>query len=207
MSRVLAGLMVVLLTAGCGGSADGFADSGAENPGTVPDGGHGQKDATTDAPQTLMSNALVSITVSPAAATLAMLNGAIKTKAFTATAHYANNTTQVLGSSVGWSVDQLPIGTVDTSGLFKPTGTEGGLVHVTASYGGVSGSAALTVTLHVTSNPAALTPAAQATLTGAATADTSVVWAYPYDGTVFPRDRLAPVLMWNGGVAGDVPIT
>jgi hypothetical protein len=205
MSRVLAGLMVVLLATGCGSSsADGFADGGTGAPGAVSDGGHGLKDAKADAPQSLMSNAIVSIGVSPAAATLAMLNGAIKTKAFTATAHYANTTTQVLGSSVGWSVDQLPIGTVNTHGLFKPTGTEGGVVHITATYGGMSGSAALTVTLHVTSNPAGLTPAAQASLTGATTADTSVVWAYPYDGTVFPRDLAAPVLMWNGGVAGDV---
>jgi hypothetical protein len=206
MSRVHAGLLVVLL-AGCGSSAAGFADGGVGDTGAVPDSGRSGKDAKADSPQMLVSDQLMSISVSPASATLTILNGAIQTKGFTATAHYANDTSQVLSSSdgsVGWTVDELPIGTVGTKGLFTPTGTEGGVVHVTATYGGMNGSAALTVMLHVTSNPAGLTPAAEATLTGATTPDTSVVWAYPYDGTVFPRDLAAPVLMWNGGVAGDV---
>ncbi|MEO6572392.1 MAG: hypothetical protein ABIP89_01040, partial [Polyangiaceae bacterium] len=31
----------------------------------------------------------------------------------------------------------------------------------------------------------------------------SVVWAYPYDGTVFPRGIAGPPLMWNNGGAAD----
>jgi hypothetical protein len=33
--------------------------------------------------------------------------------------------------------------------------------------------------------------------------DGSVVWAYPYDGMVYPRGIGAPPLMWNGGAATD----
>jgi hypothetical protein len=53
-------------------------------------------------------------------------------------------------------------------------------------------------------NPGGLTPAEIDLLknpTGGQ--DGSIVWAYPYDGTVWPKGILAPELMWNGGGAGD----
>jgi WD40-like Beta Propeller Repeat len=40
-------------------------------------------------------------------------------------------------------------------------------------------------------------------LRGATTIDPAITWAYPYNGTVFPKGLLAPVMMWNGGGAGD----
>ncbi|HEY8086957.1 MAG TPA: hypothetical protein VIF09_03910, partial [Polyangiaceae bacterium] len=45
--------------------------------------------------------------------------------------------------------------------------------------------------------------AVQTALGGATAPDASVVWAYPYDGTVWPRGLLAPILQWNGGAATD----
>ena len=36
-------------------------------------------------------------------------------------------------------------------------------------------------------------------LQGATQPDASVVWTYPYDGTVWPRGLLPPILQWNGG--------
>jgi hypothetical protein len=36
-----------------------------------------------------------------------------------------------------------------------------------------------------------------------ASQDPAIAWAYPYDGTVFPRGLDAPDLMWAGGVVTD----
>ena len=44
---------------------------------------------------------------------------------------------------------------------------------------------------------------AQGPLQSATAPDASVVWAYPYDGTVWPRGLLSPNLQWNGGAATD----
>ncbi|HVY47224.1 MAG TPA: hypothetical protein VHB21_15155, partial [Minicystis sp.] len=44
----------------------------------------------------------------------------------------------------------------------------------------------------------------QAALESATTPDATVQWAYPYDGTAFPRGIGAPLLMWNNGAASDV---
>jgi hypothetical protein len=46
-------------------------------------------------------------------------------------------------------------------------------------------------------------PTAQTQLNGASAPDPNVVWAYPYDGTVWPRGLLPPILQWNGGAATD----
>jgi hypothetical protein len=52
-------------------------------------------------------------------------------------------------------------------------------------------------------NPAALSaPDVQTLIAGGAPG--SMKWLYPYDGTVFPRGLLAPLLMWDGGAADAV---
>src|SRR5262249_30177838 len=67
----------------------------------------------------------------------------------------------------------------------------------------------LTVKLHVIDaapDPAshdALVAASAGVPRQAASQDPAVTWAYPYDGTVFPRGLAAPELMWNGGSSSD----
>src|SRR5580658_6790053 len=51
--------------------------------------------------------------------------------------------------------------------------------------------------------PGSVPTNAQTGLTGATAPDTSVVWAYPYDWTVWARGLLPPTLQWNGGAATD----
>src|SRR6202043_1959798 len=46
-------------------------------------------------------------------------------------------------------------------------------------------------------------PSVQTAVQGPTAPDGSVVWAYPYDGTVWPRGLLPPILQWNGGAATD----
>ncbi len=153
---------------------------------------------------TLGGPTLQSITVAPAQASIELLNGVLVTQAFTATGVFADGSMQALSQAVSWSVDSSPVGAIDGSGLYTPTDTVGGLVNVTATYNGQTGTAQLTVKLHLTANPSMVPAASQMALTTATTADTSVVWAYPYDGTVFPRGLGAPPLMWNGSTAGDL---
>jgi hypothetical protein len=53
-------------------------------------------------------------------------------------------------------------------------------------------------------NPAGLSDADAKKLQAGGTGGAALKWLYPYDGTVFPRGMLAPLLMWNGGAADAV---
>jgi len=146
---------------------------------------------------------LVGITVTPAQASLVLLNGAVMQQVFTATAAFSDGTSSALTTGIQWTVDNSPVGTM-AGGLYTPSGTVGGVVHVSASYQGQTGLAQLTVKLHLTDNPANAPPSSQTALTGATMQDPTVVWAYPYNGTVFPRGLGAPLFMWNNATSGDL---
>ena len=206
-ARILApfALATVGAAAACGGGGDG--SGGAPAPtGTIPSGGN---DAGTAADTGMFfgnPQALKSITVDPPTATVEILNGSVvgASPAFKATAHFSDNSTQVLGSNVTWSVDDFQPGAIDGTGLYKPNGSVGGLVNVTATYKGMKGAAQLTVKLHIQINPGNVSGSPQSQLKGATVPDASVVWAYPYNGTVFPRGLAGPTLMWmNGGPTDD----
>src|SRR5262249_26779517 len=77
-------------------------------------------------------------------------------------------------------------------------------VDVSATAGGRSGKTTAKVVLHVVENPAGAGGATQASLKAASGADATVVWEYPYDGTVFPRGIGAPTLMWDQGTDSDI---
>lgn len=143
-----------------------------------------------------------SMTVDPATATLDVTAAPYPTKQFTATAHFHDGTVGPVSAT--WTSSDAPVGSIDGSGLFKTSGSQGGAVTITATAGGKTASAALTVTLHQISNPAGLDAATQASLLGATTADGDVVWTYPYDQMAYPRGINAPNMMWNGAASGDV---
>jgi hypothetical protein len=79
----------------------------------------------------------------------------------------------------------------------------GGAVDVTASYQGQTAVAKLTVQLHLQQNPGMVSSSVQQSLQGATTQDTTITWAHPYDGTVFPRGVGEAPLMWMNGGATD----
>jgi len=105
--------------------------------------------------------------------------------------------------NASWVVDLSSVAGVDKDGIVTATGALGGEVVVKATYNGQTVSAKVTVNLKKQLNPAGVSPADQGTLKGAAGSDPSVVWAYPYNKTVFPKGLLSPELMWNNSAAGD----
>ncbi len=189
------------LPAGCGAkhdgsNAQGTAGGGTSTTGTGGDLGLGGGFGST--------SALISIAISPATASIECLNGAPGAQTFIATGHYKDGTTQNLTSVVSWSATGPQVGSIDATGNYSATGSIGGVVPITAAYMGVTASATLTVKLTLTSNAVMAPAAAQTALQGATTPDAAVVWAYPYDGTVWPRGLLPPILQWNGGAATDL---
>jgi hypothetical protein len=194
---VLALVIAASAGAACSGGAgrQGESASGAGADGGAPGSGGGNP---------LGDNPILeSLTIDPPSATIASLNGAMPTQAFAVRAKYSDGSSQSVSSVASWSTDAPLVGAVDATGLYTASGTLGGVAHVSAAYEGKTATATLTVKLSLQQNPAGVSPAVQASLEGATTADTGVVWAYPYDGTVWPRGLLPPIFQWNGGAATD----
>jgi len=156
-----------------------------------------------DGGHSLGNKTVQSLTIAPAKPTLQCTNGAAATDAFTATVEYADGSHASVTTGLSWSADEPQIGSMDAAGVFHASGALGGVVTVGATFQGVSASATLTVTVLLTQNPAAVTPAVAAALMTTLTSDAAVVWAYPYNGTVWPRGLLPPILQWNGGATTD----
>jgi hypothetical protein len=188
---------------GCGGGGNG--NSGGD--GTDGGSADAMPVATGDAGDggNLIGNApdVTAITISPLQAAITSLNGAAAKQAFTVQVQYSNGTTGSLGNGISWMADSPLAGAIDNSGNYTANGTLGAVVNVTASYKNFTAKATLTVKLLLQTNTANVPPAAQTGLQGASTPDASVAWAYPYDGTVWPRGLIAPILQWNGGAATD----
>jgi hypothetical protein len=126
-----------------------------------------------------------------------------------------------------YSIDRGELGTVDqASGLFTASGKVGGKANVTASWNGRTAATSITVKLVVVENGsaapdaggggaggnggvggegpgAAVAPATVTALEGTPVADPGLTLLYPYDGTVWPRGILAPLLQWKPGAQGD----
>ena len=123
-----------------------------------------------------------------------------------------------------WSIDVGELASIDVStGLLTATGTVGGVGNVTASYHGQTASTTVTINMTWTQTtgdpdyppgaPGAggyggvggdgpappATTTQQTGLDGPPTADTTVKILYPYDGTIWPRGLLAPLIQWDGG--------
>lgn len=200
---------VVGAAAACGGgqgATSGYGDGGGSGPsGPAADGGKdaGKKHPTgvVDAGTILNSPSVVSLAISPATATVVSPNAAPATQAFTAIAHYSDGSSAHIPAT--WMTSTPEIGGIDGTGLFTATGASGGVATLTAMAAGVSSTATVTVKLALSQNPANASSAVQAALGAATAADASVVFAYPYDGTVWPRGILPPTLQWNGGAATD----
>ena len=110
------------------------------------------------------------------------------------------------GNKVGasWIVDVSAVAGVDATGTVTATGTQGGDVVVKAAYDNQTATSSVKVTLKKVLNPGGISDPDVAVLKGAMDPDAaSVVWAYPYNGTVFPKGLLAPEMMWNGTGGGD----
>jgi hypothetical protein len=145
---------------------------------------------------------VVSISITPASATLLVTSGSTAGQAYTVLAHYQDGSSGP-AQAVSWSASNLAVGSVNGSGVFTANGAQGGVVAITATSSGLTTTATLTVTLQLVDNPGNVDTTTMTALQGATTPDASVVWAYPYAGMNYPRGIGEPPLMWNGGAATD----
>ncbi len=145
---------------------------------------------------------IASLAIDPPTATIDVVNGTAAPVTFQAIATYSDQFTE--GVTATWTFDRLDLGSVTAgAGVFTASGQLGGQGTLTATVGSLSATAVVKVALHVSDNPAGLSPAEQAGF-DTPDAEPSGALVYPYDKTVFARGILAPELMWNGGAAGDV---
>ncbi|MEP7120966.1 MAG: hypothetical protein ABJE95_08660 [Byssovorax sp.] len=110
------------------------------------------------------------------------------------------------GNAVGasWIVDVSAVAGIDATGTVTATGTQGGDVVVKAAYDKQTATSSIKVTLKKVLNPGGISDADINVLKGTSDPEVlPVMWAYPYNGTVFPKGLLAPEMMWNGTGAGD----
>jgi len=101
---------------------------------------------------TVTGGQLQSMSVSPSAVSIAEGFSA----QLTASGSYTDGKTQTLSSGVTWSSSNTKVATVSSSGLVS--GRDEGTVTITASYGGLSGAATVTVT-EATVSSISITPA------------------------------------------------
>lgn len=128
--------------------------------------------------------------------------------------------------SISWHSSNPNVGTVDSNGLFTPTGLAGGVVKVEATVGTTTVYATVVVTVNYEQNggPAVTTDGGGAgglegvggegfgvnvpddviaRLKGTPETDATLKWLYPYDKTVFPLSILPPLLQWSRGSNGN----
>ncbi len=210
MKKVVLSLpAALLLTLGCSahpGHGGGF-DLGV--------GGPGGGDMTSSGSQFDDGDMAGQLVIAPLAQVLNAAPGSMPTLQFTAT---------VNGQTVApaWTIDRGEIGAIDvSSGLFTAAGSIGGTANITATY--LSDTASTTVTVQLSQmqngDPAYPAPAPGAggyggvggygpapgasggqtgvLTSGTPTPDATVQMLYPYDGTVWPRGLLAPLIQWN----------
>jgi WD40-like Beta Propeller Repeat len=182
------------LVGACGkDSTSGFADGDASiGDGAPPAFSNGDGAA-----------AAAALTIEPPEASVTVEDGAATTTPFKAIAHPGGGALDVT-REVAWTVSPPGIGTLSPDGVYTTSGRLGGVVHLSAVYKGARAAARLTVKLHVLERSAPPNPALDDALRNTTTDDSQTKWAYPYDGTVFPRGLGAPPLMWEGAGADDV---
>ena len=193
-----AAAVIGLLLYACGtqNTSSGFnPDGGGQGDDANADGGD---DTTDDMKQFGDDGGSTSmLTIMPPSATLmATGKGNPVMQQFVA---YDVNHNQVTAS---WSIDNVLVGTVDNTGLFKNPGAPGGTATITAQVGGASATAQIAVDLALTENPGGISNGTINQLKGGGNADAAFKWLYPFDKTVFPRGLASPVLQF-GGTAPD----
>lgn len=193
----LAIALAALLPVACGGGSSTDNVAGSTSSGSTSSvGAGGSGGGSTGIGGDTIEQPELKFTISPTTATIDVIDGVAAPVQFQG----LNN-----GSAVGasWQVDLSSIAGVDPSGQVTATGQQGGTVTLTGTYAGQTATATINVKLHKTLGDGAVADADKTLLDAASDADGAVVWAYPYDKTVFPKGLLAPELMWNGGGADD----
>jgi len=163
---------------------------------------------------------VTSVTISPAnpTVTVAIVDGSVTSAPTVQFSAVDQSGSEV---QVGWTLDQAQLGSISGTGEFTPSGETGGTANIIAGFGSSTAQTTLTVIIQRTQNGSAGPvdlggsggyggvggegPGGPATATDIATlqqtpkADPTLAFLYPYDGTVWPRGLLAPLLQWSQG--------
>ncbi|APR82749.1 tolB protein precursor [Minicystis rosea] len=144
---------------------------------------------------------ITALTLDPPSATLTVDQTTPKTQLFKAVATLAGGGTKVVPAA--FTIDNPSPGSIDASGLYTTSNAAGGLVHVTASYGGKTASADLTVIFKPSvdegsvppGTPDLFDPGKNTPITGDPLAPDLV---YPSGGTMFPPNVYKILFQWRG---------
>lgn len=175
--------------AACSGTNSNFGSSGTG-------GGSGTGTAAGGDLFSTSSGATDQLLLEPPMATIAVENGVSTPVKFEA----KRNGLPVFPNA--WYVDRADVAAVDNKGVVTATNTKGGLVTVFAEVDGTTATATVEVTFKKVTDAGILIDDQQK-LENASGNAPDITWAYPYDGTAWPRGLLAPELQWNGGGADD----
>ena len=202
-------VLAAALPAACGGGTVQTSTHGSTSGGT---GGHPGSTSSSSGDQGSGlfvdggSDPVVSVTITPADATIEVLNGAVP--AFTQLTVQGTTMGGKTVSSVDggqWAFDRPDAAALGVAnGQLTATGLNGGKGTVTWKLGTLTATTTATVKLHLTRDPQMVDPTIKAQFGQASAVDPALAMLYPYDKTVFPRGLTGPVLQWNGGGAADV---
>ena len=161
---------------------------------TIADAGQPAADAGQQTPDSGPQGVL---TLTPAAPTLRVENGLPATLQMQASVVSAAGATQV---QAFWNLSRLDLATIDGQGVVTATGPQGGLVTITALYGGQTATAVLTVAIDQTvfvGVPATVASSFSATPT--ANPNASPALLYPADATIIPVNLQPMNYQWQPG--------
>ena len=199
----IAALVMAAVAAACGSGNKGYGAPGADGGGGGSDGAAAGDAA--DGGSLIGSGTVKSLALSPPTATITSTNGAPATQPYTLNATYTDGSVSPVSANVTWTSDAPVVGAIGSTGVYTARRRRSAASSTCRPRTWArTRTATLTVKLLVQQNRGNVRAAhVQTALQGATTPDASVVWAYPYDGTVWPRGLLPPTLQWNGGAATD----
>lgn len=201
---LLAGLATAAAVGvGCGSNSasDGSAFPGSTGGGAGASGGDAGDASLFGDGSDGSSTAVDDLTIDPASVTLDVTGATPKTQQFTA--HGVVEGGAPFPVAATFTVDDPVPGTVSKSGLFTTTNAAGGVVHVTAAYGGKQATAVVNVVLHVDASSGSVPagadelfdPTKNQVVQGDATHSPSLV--YPVAETMFPQNLDRVLFQWR----------
>lgn len=184
----------------CGGAGEGGAGGGpASTTATVGGSGHGG--SGTGGGGLFEDAGVVSLAIEPKSATLVVDQTTPKTQTFVAEATLGDGTTKQVPAT--FSVAEPAPGSIDpASGVYTTSNAAGGLVHVTATFGGKTATADLSVIFEpVIADPTLPSTTPDLFDPGKATPVMNDPVApeivYPSNGTMFPKNVYRTLFQWR----------
>ena len=102
-----------------------------------------------------------------------------------------------------WYVDRADVAAITNDGVFSALNKKGADVKVFAKANGQIAQASVTVIFKKTIDDGKVTSEDKTKLDVPVGQDATIQWAYPYDGTVWPKGLLSPEMMWKNGNPDD----